>query len=358
MIPFFELRTQYLSIKTEIDSAVQKVLDSGYVILGDEVKKFEETFSSYIGKKYGIGVGSCTDALHLALVCAGIQQGDEVITVAHTAYETVSPIIFVNATPVFVDINDTMNIDPLSVESAITNKTKAIIPVHLYGNPVEMNPIMEIAEKYDLTVIEDCAQASGAEYHGKKVGAFGEFSCFSFYPTKNLGTYGDGGMILTNDEEDMKKLRMLRSSGQSDRYHHEIKGFTTRLDEIHAAILNVKLKYLDKWDDRRRYIAKMYSANLSKLIKPIETGKHVYYQYVIRDSKRDELREHLKNNGVETFIHYPIPLHQQKAYSDMGSYSLPITEETVKKIVSLPIYPELTNKNIMKIIEITNNFKK
>lgn len=356
MIPSFELKTQYLQYKELINGAIQKVLESGTVILGEEVEKFENTFSSYVGKKFGVGVGSGTDALLLSLVCAGIQPGDEVITVANTAYETVSPIVMLKAVPVFCDIDHSMNMDVSKVEQRITSKTRAIIPVHLYGNPMDMVQLMQLADHYGLTVIEDCAQAAGAEFSGKKAGSFGHFSCFSFYPTKNLGTYGDGGMILTHNEEHLKTLRMLRCSGQSDRYTHKIKGFTTRLDEIHAAILNVKLAHLDRWNERRRSIAAQYHSGIRGPELPVETGKHVYHQYILRSDRRDDLKESLARRGITTLIHYPTPLHRQEAFGEYAGYDLPVTETTARRILSLPMYPELLDENVEKVIAAVNAF--
>jgi len=359
VIPFIDLKREYAEIKEEIIQAISKVLESGQFILGEELEKFEKEFSNYIGVKYGVGVNSGSDALFLALRALGIGKGDEVITVSHTFTSTADAIVRNCARPVFVDIEaDTYCMDVTKIEEKITDKTKAIIPVHIYGHPVDMDPVMEIAESYGLYVVEDACQAHGAEYKGKKVGSIGDIGCFSFYPTKNLGGYGDGGMIVTNDEELADKLRMLRNYGSRTKYHHEFLGVNSRLDEIQAAILRVKLKHLDGWNKRRREIAKLYNQllkNSQKIVLPIEKefGKHVYHLYVIRLKNRDSLCKYLFKNGIQTLIHYPIPVHLQKSYQILG-YSfeaLPVTEKCAKEILSLPIYPNLKDTEIEYIAE-------
>lgn len=356
MIPFIDLKREYAEIEEEITQAIQRVLKSGWFILGEAVEKFEEEFSKYIGAKYGIGVNSGSDALFLALKALGIGNGDEVITVSHTFISTVDAIVRNGAIPVFVDIDPyTYCIDVTKIEERITNRTKAILPVHLYGHPAEMKLIMEIAKKYNLFVIEDACQAHGAEYKGKKVGSIGDIGCFSFYPVKNLGAYGDGGMILTNNEMLAEKLKMFRNYGQSQKYYHDFVGINSRLDEIQAVVLRVKLKHLDEWNERRRKIAKLYDECLedSEVVTPVEKeyAKHVYHLYVIRYKNRDMLQQQLLKNGIQTQIHYPIPIHKQKAYLDLDDAQLPITEKICEEILSLPIYLELKNEETKYIAD-------
>lgn len=360
MIPFIDLTREYAEISKEITQAIQRVLKSGWFILGEEVKQFEEEFSKYIGTKYGIGVNSGSDALFLALKALGIGTGDEVITISHTFISTVDSIVRNGAKPVFVDIDpDTYCIDVAKIEERITEKTRAILPVHLYGHPADMEPIMEIAKKYNLWVIEDACQAHGAEYKGKKVGGIGVLGCFSFYPTKNLGAYGDGGIIVTSNEELAEKLKMLRNYGQPQKYYHDFVGINSRLNEIQAAILQVKLKHLDEWNEKRRRVANLYREFLksSNVIVPVEKeyAKHAYHLYVIRCRERDKLQQYLSERGIETQIHYPIPVHKQKAYLDLVDAQLPITEKICDEILSLPIYPWLNNDEVSSIAEVIKN---
>lgn len=364
-IPTINLKMQYHSIKKEIDKAINNVLESGYFILGENVKIFEKEFADYCNTKYAIGVASGTDALHIALLALGIGNGDEVITTSLSAIATALTISFTGAKPVFVDIDpETYNIDANKIEEKITNKTRAIIPVHLYGQPAEMEKIKKIADAHGLFVIEDVAQAHGAEFKGKRVGSIGNVGCFSFYPTKNLGAYGDGGMIVTNDEKIAEKVRLLRDYGQKIRYHHLIKGFNSRLDEIQAAILRVKLKKLDEWNNIRRKNAKQYNELLkeSGVILPVEKpyAKHIYHQYVIRTNQRDKLQEWLRSKGILTDVHYPIPIHLQNAYKELGYKrgDLPVTEKYVDEILSLPMYPELKREDIKKIADMITIFIK
>jgi dTDP-4-amino-4,6-dideoxygalactose transaminase len=360
-IPFGDLKRQYISIKDEIDEAIRKVLNRGSFILGENVESFEREFSNFCGAKFGIGVGSGTEALHLSLVSCGVQAGDEVITVANTAVPTVSAISFANATPVFVDIDpESYNINPSKIEEKISKKTKVILPVHLYGQPADMDSILEVAKRHKLKVIEDACHAHGAEYKGRTVGTLGNIGCFSFYPTKNLSAYGDGGMVVTNDEEIAIRLKMLRNYGEERRYHNPIKGFNSRLDEIQAAILRVKLKYLSKWNERRRKIAESYNNLLRTVIKPKEMdyAKHVYHLYVIRSKKRDQLQIYLREKGIATLIHYPISIHLQGAYRELGlkDGSLPITETYADEILSLPVFSELNDEEIEYIADVINKF--
>jgi len=357
MIPFNNFKRHYLNLKPGIDNAVKEVMESGWFILGEKGVEFENAFSTFCGVKYGIGVASGTNALQLALLACGVEEGDEVITVANTAIPTVSAITSAQANPVLIDIAPTTyTMDPGEIEKVITNKTKVIMPVHLYGQCADMEPILEVARKCDLKIIEDCAQAHGAVYRGKKAGSMGDAAAFSFYPTKNLGAFGDAGMVVTDNPEIGEKVKLLRNYGQKQRYHHIIKGTNSRLDEIQAAILLVKLKYLDKWNERRREIAEKYTHNFKDLdiICPLEAKnrKHVYHLYVIRVNDRDNFQRKLKLSGVETLIHYPIPIHLQDAYNELryASVRLRNTEIVSKEIVSLPIYPELTDEEINIII--------
>ena len=318
-IPFGDLSRQYKKHAEEFDKILKSSLNKGIFILGENVLKFEQEFASYCGCSYGIGVGSGTEALHLALLACGIQKGDEVITVANTAVPTISAIRSAKAIPVFADIEkDSYNIDAEKIEEKITEKTRAILPVHLYGNPCEMDRILNIAKKYDLKVIEDCAQAHGAEYKGRKVGSFGDSGCFSFYPSKNLGAFGDGGMVVTNKAKIAESLKLLRNYGQQNRYVSIIEGFNSRLDEIQAALLRFKLNKLDEWNSMRKLIAQKYSEGLKEtgIIFPTEAsgGNHVFHLYVIRTEQRDRLMEYLGSQGVQTLIHYPVPIHLMPAY--------------------------------------------
>ncbi|MEW6354949.1 MAG: DegT/DnrJ/EryC1/StrS family aminotransferase [Planctomycetota bacterium] len=363
MIPILELKRQYQSIKGEIDAAVAQVFDSGWFVLGKNVEAFEQEFAEYCGVRFAVGVGSGVEAIHLALLACGIEQGDEVITVAHTAVPTALGISFAGAKPVFVDIvPDTYVMDVEQVASMITPRTKAILPVHLYGLTVDMDPLIRLATDRNLKVIEDAAQAHGATYKGKRAGAIGDVGCFSFYPSKNLGAYGEGGMVTTNDETVAETVRMLRNYGQEDRYRHKLKGYNSRLDEIQAAMLRVKLKHLDDWNARRREVGGAYTKGLSGsgVATPVEPAgrQHVYHLYVIRSPRRDALREHLKEQGVGTQIHYPIPVHLQGAYKDLGltKGALPETERAVDEILSLPIYPELSDNEVQQIIDAVKSF--
>ncbi|MEN6292922.1 MAG: DegT/DnrJ/EryC1/StrS family aminotransferase, partial [Methanobacterium sp.] len=339
----------------------QKFLENGYYVLGEEGKEFEKEFSSYINSKYGVGVNSGSDALFLAIKSLGIGKNDEVITVSHTFMGTVAAIIRNGAKPVLVDIDpETYCIDPSAIENGITENTKAILPVHLYGHPVNMDPILEITEKYGLFLVEDACQAHGAEYKGKKVGSFGDIGCFSFYPTKNLGTYGDGGMMVTDNEELAEKMRMLRNYGQAEKNYHEDIGINSRLDEIHAAILRFKLKHLDDWNNRRKRAAEIYDSifNDLNIVKPVEKNyaKHVYHLYVIMHEERDKIQQNLLKNEIDSLIHYPLPVHKQKAYLKLGySSNLPVTEKISSKILSLPIHPWLSDNEIVRIGDVVKN---
>jgi dTDP-4-amino-4,6-dideoxygalactose transaminase len=355
MIPFNDFREEYEAISKEILPSVLGVLKSGSYILGRRLEEFEKAFSGYVGVKHGIGVNSGTDALYLAVRVLGISKGDEVLTVSHTFQPTADAIVRNGARPVFVDIDpETYVMDASKIEERITKRTKAIIPVHLYGHPVDMDPVLEIAEENDLRVIEDACQAHGAEYKGKRVGSLGDVSCFSFYPTKNLGGYGDGGMLLTNKRELGEKFKAWRNYGQFKKYYHSFVGLNSRLDEIQAAMLSSKLRHLDKWNEMRRKNAEFYNEFLedSNVVTPIEKeyAKHVYYLYVIRHRRRDELKRFLERKGVQTLVHYPVPIHRQKAYKDYRhAVRLPATEKACKEILSLPIHPLLQKREIQTI---------
>lgn len=362
-IPLVDLKAQYLSIKKEIDEAIQRVLNKCNFIMGDEVKEFEEELASFCSAKYAVGVSSGTDALLLALKAINIQPGDEVITVPNTFIATTEAITMAGGKIKFVDIDEeTFNIDTNKIESAITNKTRAILPVHLYGQPANMDPIIDVAKKYNLKVIEDAAQAHGAEYNNKRVGALGDIGIFSFYPGKNLGAYGDAGAVVTNDPDISNKIAMLRNHGRTKKYEHEYEGYNCRLDTLQAAILRVKLKYINSWNEARRNHASSYRKLLQNtdIILPTEQkdNKHIYHIFAVRTADRDNLLNKLKNEGIGAGIHYPIPLHLQPAYRYLGykAGDFPITEKCAREIISLPMYPELDEVKIKKIAEAISKF--
>ncbi len=361
-IPLVDLKKQYQGIKEEVLAEIGKALDGMQLFLGKNVQTFESDFAAYCGTKSAIGVGSGTDALHLALLACGVGPGDEVITVSHTFIATVEAIVLTGARPVLVDIDlNTYNIDPSQVERMINKRTKAIIPVHLYGHPADMTPILELARSYRLRVIEDACQAHGAEYKGQRTGSLGDAGCFSFYFTKNLGAYGEGGMITTSDPDIAKRCRMLRDHGQDTKYVHAVMGINGRLDEIQAAVLKVKLPHLDEWIEKRRSLARAYDALLPPSMVPpqeMSWAKHVYHLYVIRTAYRDELRAWLETKGVGTGMHYPFPIHLQEAWRqyDGGNAWLPITERITKEIISLPMYPELTEEEVSYICDSIRDF--
>lgn len=373
MIPFGDLSREYKELSDELEGVIKDVCRSGWFVLGKKIREFEDAFAAYIGNDVrAVGVGSGTEALHLSLVASGVEHGDYVITVPNTAVPTVSAISFAGAKPLFVDIDkDSFNMDPAQLRSTVMKekkrlgkKLKAIVPVHLYGQSADMRPILDTADEFDLKVIEDACQAHGAEYMGRKVGSLGDYAAFSFYPSKNLGAYGDGGIILTKDPTEAQKLEMLRNYGQGKRYYHKIIGFNSRLDELQAAILLTKIKYLDEWNKRRRKIADYYKKHItnSLISKPSEMpyARHVFHLYVIRHSNRDEFCEYLEKQGVSTIIHYPVPIHLQQAYSNLGYLegSFPVAERAAREIVSLPVFPQLTDKEIDKIVELVNKYEK
>ncbi len=361
MIPFVNLKDEYKFLSEELNPKINDTLKKGIFILGKEVEKFEEEFSDYLGVEHAVSVNSGSDALFLAIKSLGIGVGDEVITVSHTFISSVDAIIRNGAKPVFVDINeDTYCIDISKIKKKISINTKAILVVHLYGHPADMDQISTLAEELNIFLIEDTCQAHGAEFKGIKVGTIGIIGCFSFYPTKNLGAYGDGGMIVTNDSDLAEKLKKLRNYGQSKKYYHDFTGLNSRLDEIQASILRIKLLYLDDWNKRRAEIAKLYNNHLKKsdLILPMEKKhfKHVYHLYVIRSANRDELKDVLLKNGIQTQIHYPIPVHKQKAYiNSYKNVNLPITEKICREILSLPMHPFLNDEEVVFIVKVIEN---
>jgi dTDP-4-amino-4,6-dideoxygalactose transaminase len=364
VVPFIDLKRQYERIKDELLSATKRVYERGFFVLGEEVSAFEEEFSRYCGVRYGIGVGSGTDALTLALKAAGIGDGDQVVTAAHSFVASALAISFVGANPLFVEVDpDTYTLDPNALEDLLkrqrSNKrkrrVKAVLPVHLYGHPADMEGIRDIASRYDLLVIEDACQAHGASYREKKVGSLGDLACFSFYPTKNLGGYGDGGMVVTNGKKWNETLRLLRNYGQEKKYRHLLKGCNSRLDEVQAAILRVKLKYLDQWNEARRRKAKVYTEALKEtgIVCPTEkeSNRHVYHLYVVRVKKRNSLQLFLKERGIDTLIHYPIPIHLQKAYRELNfrKGDFPVTEKCAREVLSLPFFPEIEEKELEEV---------
>ena len=362
-IPLIDLKAQFINIEDEIRAAIDKVLESGQYILGQEVQNFEEKFADYCGAEFGVAVNSGTSALHLALLAAGIGPGDEVITVSATFVATVAAIRYTGAKAVMVDVDEqtlTMDIDQL--EAAITPASKAILPVHLYGHPAKMIEINEIARRHKLQVIEDAAQAHGAEIKGNRIGGFGDYACFSFYPSKNLGAMGEGGMILTSNAENAARLRMLRDWGQSQKYHHDILGFNYRMDGFQGAILGAKLNHLDKWVEQRRAIAEAYTKLISneKLRLPfeLEGNRHAYYVYVLRSEQRDKLIAHLNKLEIGTGIHYPHPVHLEAAFKDLAykAGDFPISEKSANEVLSIPIFPEMSMEQVEIVAEAINSF--
>jgi dTDP-4-amino-4,6-dideoxygalactose transaminase len=352
-VPTLDLKAQYRSIKPEIDAAIAGVLDSSQFVLGPEVAKFEQEFASYCGTAECIALNSGTSALHLALLAAGAGPGDEVITVPFTFVASVAAIVYTGARPVLVDIDPrSFNMDPAKIEAAITPRTKAILPVHLYGQPADMDSIMEIALRHKLIVIEDAAQAHGAKYKGRTAGSIGDIACFSFYPGKNLGAYGEGGAVTTNNAEFANKIRMLRDWGQDRKYHHVLHGFNYRMEALQGAILSVKLRHLERWNESRRAIVHTYNQLLtgSNVERPLEMpwAHHVYHQYTIRTNHRDSLQQALQNQGIQTGIHYALPVHLQPAYANLGykRNSLPQSEKAAEQVLSLPLFPEMTEDQI------------
>ncbi len=362
-IEMVDLHAQYAAIKPEIDAAIQRVVDNTSFIMGPEVACFEQTFAALSNAAYGVGVASGTAALHLALLACGVGPGDEVITTPFSFFATAEAISQTGARPVFVDIDPhTYNLNPELIEAAITPRTRAIMPVHLYGQMAEMDDILTLARRHGLRVIEDAAQAHAAEYKGRRAGSLGDLACFSFYPSKNLGCYGDGGMVTGNDPDLIQRVRKLRDHGRTSKYEHDEVGWGYRLDALQAAILGAKLPHLEAWTDARRAHACQYNEllNDSDVTTPVALAhnRHVYHCYVVRTPRRNELAEHLKAAGIGVVIHYPLPLHRQPAYHGLGYApgSLPVSEACAEQVISLPMFPELTAEQIARVATTVKSF--
>jgi dTDP-4-amino-4,6-dideoxygalactose transaminase len=358
-VPYLDLKAQYASIKNEIDAAIARVLDSCQFVLGSEVAGFEQEFSTYCETSECIAVNSGTSALHLALIAAGVGPGDEVITVPFTFVASVAAVLYAGARPVLVDIDPrSFTLDPAAIEAAITPRTKAILPVHLYGQPADMDPIMEVARRHGLIVIEDAAQAHGAKYKGRPVGSIGDMACFSFYPGKNLGAYGEGGAVTTNNAEFARTIRMLRDWGQDRKYHHVLRGFNYRMEGFQGAILRVKLRHLEQWTEARRALVHQYDEVLAdcEVETPTEMpwARHVYHVYTVRSDDRDDLQAALTTEGIQTGVHYSVPVHLQPAYADLGygAGAFPRAEAAAKQVLSLPLYPELSIESVTEVARI------
>jgi len=353
MILLNDFKKQYAQLKDEINSAISRVLDSGWYILGKEVESFEKEFANFIGVPYCVGVASGTEAIALSLMAMGIEKDDEVITTCFTAYPTITGIMQAGAIPVLVDVNLNDGLmDVNKIIGKISTKTRAILPVHLYGQSCDMDPILNLAKSHHLPVIEDCAQSSGATYKGRQTGSFGICSAFSFYPTKNLGALGDAGAVVTHDKKIYEKLVSLRNYGQSVRYYHDEAGMNSRMDEIQAAVLRVKLNHLSNWNDRRREIAALYTEGLPMFEKISENdyGSPIYHLFVLKSRERNRLLSYLQKNGIQALIHYPVPINRQKAFLWQKEEIFPNTEELAATVISIPVYPELTNEEAENII--------
>jgi len=361
-VPYLDLKAQYRSIKPEIDAAISRVLESSEFVLGSEVAGFEREFAAYCGASECIALNSGTSALHLALLAAGVGPGDEVITVPFTFVASLAAVLYAGARPVLVDIDPrSFNMDPAAVEAAITPRTKAILPVHLYGHPADMDPIMEVARRRRLVVIEDAAQAHGAKYKGRQVGSIGDIACFSFYPTKNLGAYGEGGAITTSNADYARTIRMLRDWGQDRKYHHVLRGYNYRMEGLQGAILRVKLRHLEQWTEARRAVASKYDHLLTDcdIELPLEMpwARHVYHTYTVRTMERERFQASLAAEGIQTAIHYAEPAHLQPAYADLGygEGAFPHAEAAARQVLSLPIYPELSADAIAQVARAVKN---
>ena len=359
-IPFLDLKASYLELKEELDAAYRRVMESGWYILGQEVEAFEQEFADYCGVKHCIGVGNGLEALHLILRAMEIGPGDEVIVPANTYIATWLAVTYAGAIPIPVEPDErTYNIDPKRIEEAITPRTRAIFPVHLYGQPADMDPILEIAKRHNLKVIEDAAQAHGARYKGKLTGGLGDAAGFSFYPGKNLGAFGDGGAVTTNDDLLADRIRSLRNYGSHVKYYNEVKGFNSRLDELQAAFLRVKLRKLDEWNARRKIVADLYNKGLAEvpditLPYVSEWAEPVWHLFVIRTSERDQLQKHLADHGIQTMIHYPVPPHKQEAYCEMVLTALPISEKIHREVLSIPMSPVMTDNEVERVVKALN----
>ena len=357
MIPMLDLAAQYRSIKPEIDAAVVRVFESGRYVLGEEVAAFEREFAEFCGAAHAVAVNSGTSALQLALIAAGVAPGDEVVTVPFTFVATAAVIDYVGAVPVFVDIEPrTFTMNPAAIEDAITDRTRAVIPVHVFGQCADMDPIRAVAARHGLAVIEDAAQAHGARYRGLRAGIVGDFGCFSFYPTKNLGAAGEGGIVVTDDERGAEQIRALRNWGERAKYEHAVRAFNMRMDALQAAVLRVKLRHLDEWTNRRRRIAQRYDEALDgiglQLPREMEYARHVYHLYTVRARERDGLQKLLAADGIATGVHYPIPIHLQPAWADLGyaAGAFPEAERAAGDVLSLPLYPEMTDEQVETVV--------
>ena len=362
-IPLVDLKAQYAGIRRDVDAAISKVISNADFILGSEVDAFESEYADYCQVKYAVGVDTGLSALELGMRALGIGPGDEVITPAHSFIASSSAISFTGATPVWVDVDpNTYNIDVARIEAVITKRTKAIMPVHLYGQPADMNPIVDLARRHHLYVVEDACQAHGARYRGRRVGSIGDFAAFSFYPGKNLGAYGDAGILVTNNSEIADRVRMMRNYGQRKKYDHIYLAWNRRLDTLQAAVLRVKLPHLDSWNEARRKIASLYNQLLTAarldLPKVAPDSEHVFHLYVVQADQRDDLLRHLAENGIHGGIHYPIPIHLQEAYADRGLSlrSFPVAEAIAARVLSLPMYPELSQDQLRRVAEVANKF--
>jgi dTDP-4-amino-4,6-dideoxygalactose transaminase len=363
MIPFVDLKAQYLTIKDEIDSAIREVVESCNFILGDQVEAFEDDFASFCGTRHAIGLNSGTSALHLALLAAGVKAGDEVITVSDTFVATAAAICYTRAKPVFVDIDPLYcTMDPAKIEAAITPRTKVVMPVHLYGSCADMDPIREIARRHNLIVIEDAAQAHAAEYMGARAGSLSDIACFSFYPGKNLGAYGEAGAVVTNNTEYAETVRRLRDHGQSQKYYHDEIGYNYRMEGIQGAVLRVKLRHLENWTLARRQHAAAYREVLAgsavRLVEPLPQGRSAWHIFPIFTPKRNELLDYLKARGIGTGIHYPIPVHLQRGYRHLGYKrgDFPLTEQACDEELSLPMYAELPQSHLKEVVAAIQDF--
>jgi dTDP-4-amino-4,6-dideoxygalactose transaminase len=360
-IPVFDLSRQVAALRGELDEAIHHVLDSGWFVLGAEVSGFEREFSAYLGGPTVVGVGNGTEAIQLALQAVGVGPGDEVISVANAGVPPVAAIEAADARPVLVDVEPgTQTLDPAAAEAVVTDRTRAILAVHLYGQSADLDALGDLARRRGLRLVEDCAQAHGATWRGQRVGSLGDAAAFSFYPTKNLGALGDGGAVAARDPEVAERARLLRTYGWRAQYRSELKGYTSRLDELQAAILRVKLRHLEDWNAARRALAARYRAGL-RTVEPLTErpeGEHVYHLFVVRTARRDDLRAHLQARGIRTGIHYALPTHLQPAYADLGlrQGSLPETERAATEVLSLPLFPELGAEEVERVIEAVNSF--
>ena len=365
MIPMVDLKGQYQTLKEEIDKGLLEALENTQFILGPNVRAFEEEAAAYLGVKHAVGCASGTDALHLGLIAAGVGEGDEVITTPFTFIATAEAILYVGATPVFVDIDpQTYNMDLNQVEDAINDKTKAILPVHIFGQPVDMAAVQALADKHNLKIVEDCAQSFGAHIDGQQTGSFGAAGCFSFFPSKNLGCYGDGGLITTQSDEMAEHMRVLRNHGSWKQYHHSELGFNSRLDELQAIVLRAKLKHIEEYSDGRRRVAHRYTAaltNLPGVTPPYEDGigKHVYHQYVLRAERREEIMAALRENQIGCAIYYPIPLHKQEVFASMcEGVTLHESENLAANCMALPIFPEMQDSQVDAVLSVIEGVAK